>query len=66
MRRGDLSGVEWHILKVLLPAEREPGKRGRGRPPEDNRNVINGILWRLRSGATATASWQMIVNFVLC
>ena len=36
-------------VKVLLPVEREPGKRGRGRPPEDNRNIINGILWRLRT-----------------
>ncbi|MGH8527870.1 MAG: IS5 family transposase [Gammaproteobacteria bacterium] len=36
---------------MLLPVEREPGKRGRGRPPEDNRNIINGILWRLRTGA---------------
>jgi hypothetical protein len=46
---GDLTEVEWRILKVLLPVDREPGKRGRGRPPEDNRNVINGIngiLWR--------------------
>ena len=34
-----------------LEVEREPGKRGRGRPPEDNRNIINGILWRLRTGA---------------
>ena len=32
MSRGDLSEVEWRILKVLLPVEREPGKRGRGRP----------------------------------
>ena len=51
MSRGDLSKVEWRILRVLLPVEREPGKRGRGRPPEDNRNIINGILWRLRTGA---------------
>jgi transposase len=51
LSRGDLSEVEWRILKILLPVEREPGKRGRGRPPEDNRNVINGILWRLRTGA---------------
>ena len=51
MSRGDLTEVEWRILRVLLPVEREPGKRGRGRPPEDNRNVINGILWRLRTGA---------------
>jgi hypothetical protein len=34
------------ILGVLLPVEREPGKRGWGRPPEASRNVING-LWRL-------------------
>ena len=51
MSRGDLSEVEWRILRVLLPVEREAGKRGRGRPPEDNRNIINGILWRLRTGA---------------
>jgi transposase len=51
LSRGDLSEVEWRILRVLLPIEREPGKRPRGRPPQDNRNVINGILWRLRTGA---------------
>ena len=51
MSRGDLTEVEWRILRVLLPVERELGKRGRGRPPEHNRNVINGILWRLRTGA---------------
>ena len=51
MSRGDLTEVEWRILKVLLPVERKPGKRGRGRPPKDNRNIINGILWRLRTGA---------------
>ena len=50
MSCGDLTEVEWRILKDLLPVEREPGKRGRGRPPEDNRNIINGILWRLRTG----------------
>jgi transposase len=38
-------------LKGLLPIERAPGKRGRGRPPKDNRNIINGVLWRLRTGA---------------
>jgi transposase len=51
LSRGDLTEVEWRILKILLPVERQPEKRGRGRPPEDNRNVINGILWRLRTGA---------------
>ena len=51
MSRGDLTEVEWRILRMLLPVERKPEKRGRGRPPADNRNIINGILWRLRTGA---------------
>jgi len=50
LSRGDLTESEWRVLKGLLPVEREAGKRGRGRPPEDNRNIINGILWRLRCG----------------
>lgn len=50
MSRGDLTEAEWRVLKGLLPVERGAGKRGRGRPPEDNRNIINGILWRLRCG----------------
>ncbi|MCO5070774.1 MAG: transposase [Rhizobiaceae bacterium] len=29
----------------------EPENRGRGRRPEQNRSIINGILWRLRCGA---------------
>jgi hypothetical protein len=33
LSRGDLTEVEWRILRVL-PVERKPGKRGRGRPPE--------------------------------
>ena len=51
LSRGDLTEVEWRILKVLWPVEREPGKRGRGRPPQRNRNIINGVLWRPRTGA---------------
>jgi len=50
LSRGDLTEAEWRVLKGLLPVEREAGKRGRGRPPQDNRNIINGILWRLRCG----------------
>jgi transposase len=43
----DLTEAEWRVLKVLLPVEREAGKRDKGRPSEDNRNIIIGILWRL-------------------
>jgi transposase len=48
LSRGDLSEAEWRVLRVLLPIDAE--NRGRGRPPEENRSVINGILWRLRCG----------------
>lgn len=49
MSRGDLTEAEWRVLKDLLPID--PENRGRGRRPEQNRSVINGILWRLRCGA---------------
>jgi transposase len=26
-------------------------RKNRGRPPEQNRSIINGVLWRLRCGA---------------
>jgi len=51
LSRGDLTEAEWRVLKVLLPVDRETGEYGRGRPPEDNRSIINGILCRLRTGA---------------
>lgn len=49
MSRGDLTEAEWRVLKDLLPVE--PENRGPGRLPEQNRSIINGILWRLRCGA---------------
>ena len=48
MSRGDLCESEWRVLKDLLPIEAI--NRGRGRRPEQNRAIINGILWRLRCG----------------
>ncbi len=47
MSRGDLGEAEWHALEQLLP----PARGRRGRPPLDRRATINGILWRLRTGA---------------
>lgn len=46
-RRGDLSDQQWPRLKPLLPAQ----KPDTGRPSNDHRTVINGILWVLRTGA---------------
>ena len=47
MSRGDLSEAEWRVLDGLLP----PVEGHRGRPPLDRRATVNGILWRLRTGA---------------
>jgi transposase len=47
LSRGDLSEAEWRLLKDLLPPER--GRKNR--PALDNRPIVNGILWRIRTGA---------------
>lgn len=46
--RHDLSDEQWAAFESLLPVERT----GRpGRPWTPHRRVVNGILWRTRSGA---------------
>ena len=47
MARGDLTDQQWKRLEPLLP----PQKPHTGRPNEDHRTIINGILWILRTGA---------------
>ncbi|MFL5338096.1 MAG: IS5 family transposase [Geminicoccaceae bacterium] len=47
MRRGDLTDAQWRRLEPLLP----PGKPWTGRPNEDHRRILNGILWIDRAGA---------------
>ncbi len=54
MARGEeLTDEQWAVLAPLIP---EPPRREdkRGRPWRDTREVINGVLWILRSGAR----WQ--------
>jgi transposase len=47
MARGDLTDAQYERLRPLLPScEGQPGH-----PYADHRKVINGILWRLRTGA---------------
>ena len=48
MSRGDLTEAAWRVLKGLLPID--AANRGPVRPPEENRSIISGILWRLRCG----------------
>ncbi|MFG2943439.1 IS5 family transposase [Streptomyces sp. NPDC048282] len=44
--RGELTDAAWEALKPLLPAADRSG-----RPWRDHRQVVNGVLWRLRTGA---------------
>ncbi|HMI18293.1 MAG TPA: transposase [Sphingomonas sp.] len=45
----DLNDLEWHAIEPLLP-------KARGIRRVDDRRVLNGILWRLRTGR----SWASI------
>lgn len=45
MARFDLSDFEWSVIEPLLP------NNTRGKPRVDDRRVLNGIFWRLRTGA---------------
>jgi transposase len=47
MARGDLSNEKWAKIEPLLPPE-QSGKKGR--PYLPHRQIINGILWRSRTG----------------
>jgi len=46
----DLTDAQWELLAPLLPKYRRR-KDGRGRPRKDLRELLNGILWILRTGA---------------
>lgn len=45
MSRYDLTDFEWRVFEPLLP------NKSRGVPRVDDRRVLNGIFWVLRSGA---------------
>jgi transposase len=45
MSRYDLTDFEWRVIEPLLP------NKTRGGPRVDDRRVLNGIFWVLRSGA---------------
>jgi transposase len=47
MNRPELTDAQWDRLRPLLP----PQKPATGRPANDHRPVLEGILWVLRTGA---------------
>jgi transposase len=49
----DLTDDQWNLLRPLIPPHKSgPGKSGR--PVKDDRAILNGILWILKTGAR----WQ--------
>jgi transposase len=47
IRRDELNDAEWARLAPLLP----PRAGHVGKPAHDHRRIINGIVWKLRTGA---------------
>lgn len=47
IRRHELTDDQWTTLEPLLPPEKPPT----GKPNLPHRRVLNGILWRVRTGA---------------
>ena len=45
MARYELSDFEWNVIEPILP------NKSRGVASVDDRRVLNGIFWVLRSGA---------------
>jgi transposase len=60
IRRHELSDVEWEKLSRFLP------RSGTGRPRVNDRVVLNGIVWKLRTGSAwrdvpeRYGSWQTL------
>jgi transposase len=46
-RRGDLTDAQWAVLEPLLPAGKGPGRPAKW----SRRQLIDGIRWRVRTGA---------------
>ena len=46
----ELTNEQWIIIEPLLPPSKKKPD-GKGRPLRDNREILNGILWILRTGA---------------
>src|SRR6478672_9859920 len=64
VRRHELTEEQWASLVPLLP----PPRPATGRPNKDHRVVLNGILWKIRTGApwrdvpARYGSWQTVYS----
>jgi transposase len=66
MRRHELSDEEWLLVEPVLPRQRQGG---RGRPPKTHREMLNGMMWILRTGAPwrdlpeRFGPWQSVYHY---
>ena len=58
--RYDLTDFEWSIIQPLLP------NKPRGVPRVDDRRVLNGIFWVLRTGAPWRDLPQYYGPYTIC
>ena len=55
-KRHELTDEAWALIADFFPAQ------GRGGQWSDHRTILNGILWRLRTGAACDAQKQPTVE----
>ena len=66
MRRHELTDEQWVLVEPVLPEQR---LGGRGRPPRSNREMLNGMMWILRTGAPwrdlpeRFGPWQSVYHY---
>jgi transposase len=65
MRRHEVSDTQWELIEPLLPVRTATT----GRPPQDPRLMLNGMLWILRTGAPwrdlphRYGPWQTVYHY---
>ena len=65
MRRHQLTDEQWDAVEALIPKK----QAWTGRPPEDPREMLDGILWVLRTGAPwrdlpdRFGPWQTVYDY---
>ena len=64
-RREEINDGQWQVIEPLL-SKPKPRADGRGRPRQDDRAVLSGILWILRSGAAWQDLPERFVSYQTC
>ncbi len=50
MKRFDVTNAQWQLVEPIFTFDRKANER-RGRPARNARQLLNGVLWILRTGA---------------